>query len=437
MYYDKRIRYIDYLENGEKKRNCGYVKATVTGGRLLLEVRIRDLYETDDVASEVALEGGGTESRIGTVQIKQGCGCFRWEYLDPEQEGDGIALGAGMRYGQLERIQVQLSPRRSLRCIWRAAETAGENGTSAQAAYAPKENGQSVQQEDVPAQRIAGESAQGDIPGEAVYYEPRPEDSARESMRPEPQPVPQPEDSVRETVHSASQSEISPESVSRETAGSGLRPISQAEDAVGKSVLPELQPGSQPEDYKEDGMDPVIDAAEIEGVTLQEPQPENLPESTDPADMGESTDPADMRESADPADMGERTEPQRTRQTPRMASMSEDKWRQLQKIHPHIRPFQDEREYLSLRPEDFVILSSGSYRLVQNSFLLHGYFNYEHLILTRVQQKSGDQYYIGVPGNFFEKEKQVAIMYGFESFECRREPASEGEFGYYMIRVDL
>lgn len=388
MYYDKRIRYIDYLENGEKKRNCGYVKATVTGGRLLLEVRIRDLYETDDVASEVALEGGGTESRIGTVQIKQGCGSFRWEYLDPEQEGDGIALGEGISYGQLERIQVQLSPRRSLRCIWRVVETAGENGTSAQAAYAPKENGQ---------------SAQGSMPGEAVYLEP------------------QPKDFDRETVHSASQLEISPESVSGETAGSGLQPISQAEDAGGKSVLPKLQPGSQPENHKGDVMDPVIDAAEIETVAPQEPQPENLPEGIEPADMGERAEP----------------QPQRTRQTPHMASMSEDKWRQLQKIHPHIRPFQDEREYLSLRPEDFVILHSGSYRLVQNSFLLHGYFNYEHLILTCVQQKSGDQYYIGVPGNFFEKEKQVAIMYGFESFECRREPASEGEFGYYMIRVDL
>lgn len=413
MYYDKRIRYIDYLENGEKKRNCGYVKATVTGGRLLLEVMIRNLYETDDVVSEVALEGGGTESRIGTVQIKQGCGSFRWEYLDPEQEGDGIALGKGMRYGQLERIQVQLSPRRSLRCIWRAAETAGENGTSAQVAYVPKENGQ---------------SAQGSMPGEAVYLEPQ--------------------DSDRETVHSASQPEITPESVSGETAGSGLRPISQAEDAAGKSAFPELEPESQPENHKGDVMDPVIDAAEIETVARQEPQPENLPESIEPADMGGSTEPADMGESIEPADMGESTEPadmgeraepqpQRTRQTPHMASMSEDKWKQLQKIHPHIRPFQDEREYLSLRPEDFVILHSGSYRLVQNSFLLHGYFNYEHLILTCVQQKSGDQYYIGVPGNFFEKEKQVAIMYGFESFECRREPASEGEFGYYMIRVDL
>lgn len=442
MYYDKRIRYIDYLENGEKKRNCGYVKATVTGGRLLLEVRIRDLYETDDVASEVALEGGGTESRIGTVQIKQGCGSFRWEYLDPEQEGDGIALGAGMRYGQLERIQVQLSPRRSLRCIWRAAETAGENGTSAQAAYAPKENGQSAQSDDVPALSIDGdsarcepylESAQGGIPGEAVYFEPQPEQAAGERVRPEPQSVPRPKDPARETVHSVSQPEIWPESVSGETLGSGLRLISQAQDAVGISAFPELQPGSPTDNHQGDAMDPAIDAAEIGKIPPQKPQPEN----TDPADMGESADPADMRESADSADMGERAEPQRTRQTPRMASMSEDKWRQLQKIHPHIRPFQDEREYLSLRPEDFVILSSGSYRLVQNSFLLHGYFNYEHLILTRVQQKSGDQYYIGVPGNFFEKEKQVAIMYGFESFECRREPASEGEFGYYMIRVDL
>ena len=34
MYYDKQIRYIDYLENGEKQRNCGYVKITVTDHRL-------------------------------------------------------------------------------------------------------------------------------------------------------------------------------------------------------------------------------------------------------------------------------------------------------------------------------------------------------------------------------------------------------------------
>ena len=92
MYYEKQIRYIDYLENGEKKRNCGNVKVTVTGNRLLLEMRIRDLYETDDMASEVVLEGGGTESRVGTVLIRQGSGSFCWECVDREQEGSRLDL---------------------------------------------------------------------------------------------------------------------------------------------------------------------------------------------------------------------------------------------------------------------------------------------------------------------------------------------------------
>ena len=35
------------------------------------------------------------------------------------------------------------------------------------------------------------------------------------------------------------------------------------------------------------------------------------------------------------------------------------------------------------------------------------------------------------------KEKQVAIMFGFESFECAEEPAQAGDFGYYMMRTEL
>ena len=88
MYYDKQIRYIDYLENGEKQSNCGYVKITVMDNRLLLEMQIRGLYETDDVVSEVALEGAGTERRIGTVLVQQGSGSFRWEIKDSAHTGD-------------------------------------------------------------------------------------------------------------------------------------------------------------------------------------------------------------------------------------------------------------------------------------------------------------------------------------------------------------
>lgn len=121
----------------------------------------------------------------------------------------------------------------------------------------------------------------------------------------------------------------------------------------------------------------------------------------------------------------------------KMISLQEDKWTQLCAIYPHIKPFRDEREYLSISPADFVLLPAADYRAAHNSFLLHGYYNYHHLILARVEKRGEILYYLGVPGNFFEKEKQVAVMFGFESFECADEPAEYGDFGYYMMRTDI
>lgn len=136
------------------------------------------------------------------------------------------------------------------------------------------------------------------------------------------------------------------------------------------------------------------------------------------------------------------TEQQETRSSKKIATehtlhMKDTKWEQLSSIYPHIHPFRDAREFLSVGPEDFVVLRERCYQMTHNSFLLHGYYNYRHLLLMR-QEVSGEvKYYIGVPGNFYEREKQVARMFGFESFEGTREPAWEGDFGYYLIAVEL
>lgn len=113
------------------------------------------------------------------------------------------------------------------------------------------------------------------------------------------------------------------------------------------------------------------------------------------------------------------------------------KWEQLDAIYPHIAPFGDKRRYLQISPGDFVILKDKSYRKVNNSFLLHGYFSYKHLILHRIMKQGEPIYYVGVPGRFYDKEKEVAILFGFDSFECGIDPAKEGDFGYYMMRVEL
>lgn len=318
MYYNKQIHYIDYLENGIKQQNAGYVKITVTEGKLLLEMQIRGLHETDDVASEVIIQGAGCESRIGTVLIQQGSGSFRWEFTDEIHTGEDIVLCQGLQYGQMERIEVQLSTRRCLQCIW------------------------------------------------------------REILRQEVE-LPQMDEENIEEVELPQTDEENVEGVE----------LSQADE--GESVVEEELPQTDETENVEEEP-PAIVTAELE-----------MPKVTE-----------------------NRTVP-----------MGEDKWMQLQNIYPHIRPFRDDREYLSIRPQDFVILREDAYRLVRNSFLLHGFYNYEHLILAKVIQRGENRFYIGVPGNFYEKEKEVAIMFGFESFECKQEPAQVGDFGYYMIRVEL
>ncbi len=120
-------------------------------------------------------------------------------------------------------------------------------------------------------------------------------------------------------------------------------------------------------------------------------------------------------------------------------SASENKWEQLQKGYKKVHPFGDERLFLSIEPKDFVILQASYQRLVNNSFLLHGFYNYRHLILgpdAEMRDENNTCFYLGVPGTYFEREKMVAVMFGFEGFECSG-AVEIGKFGYYMRKVEL
>ncbi len=117
--------------------------------------------------------------------------------------------------------------------------------------------------------------------------------------------------------------------------------------------------------------------------------------------------------------------------------MKAEKWKQLWEMFPHIQPFADDREYMKLCLEDMLVLSEKYYRLVENSFLLHGYYNYGHVVLAKIYLRGQEKIGLGVPGNYYEKEAQVAVLFGFESFEPKTEPAREGDFGYYFISVDI
>ena len=166
---------------------------------------------------------------------------------------------------------------------------------------------------------------------------------------------------------------------------------------------------------------PIAAGREIRGV-IRESMPEELQlEDTQSDEM-------QLKEESCPA-------PDKTMPDFASAGLAENKWLQLWKIYPHITPFKDEREYLTIGPEDFVILPAKYYRMANNSFLLHGYYNYRHLILFPKQD--GDrEYWLGVPGIYHEREKMAARMYGFEKFEGTKREYRVGDMGYYLITVE-
>ena len=118
-------------------------------------------------------------------------------------------------------------------------------------------------------------------------------------------------------------------------------------------------------------------------------------------------------------------------------SLYPDKWQQLCAIYPVVHPFRDGRAYLSIEPRDFVVLQERYQPMVENSFLLHGFYHYKHLLLGRSKQGRSVQYYLGVPGVLYEKEKAAALFYGFENFEGAVTPSEEGSFGYYLKQVQI
>ncbi len=110
-----------------------------------------------------------------------------------------------------------------------------------------------------------------------------------------------------------------------------------------------------------------------------------------------------------------------------------DKWQQLLKSYKQVHPYGDDRLYISIEPKDFMIMSAEYQHLAHNSFLLHGFYNYRHIVLGM----ENDCFYLGVPGVFYEREKMVAMMFGFEAFECQGGVAENGKNGYYLKKVKI
>ena len=82
-------------------------------------------------------------------------------------------------------------------------------------------------------------------------------------------------------------------------------------------------------------------------------------------------------------------------------------WTQMQRRYPKVLAFDYANgcEILSIKPQDIGILPRENWVYGNNSFLLHGYYNYRHLILAKLENPEGEpRYLLGVPGHYYSNE---------------------------------
>lgn len=101
--------------------------------------------------------------------------------------------------------------------------------------------------------------------------------------------------------------------------------------------------------------------------------------------------------------------------------------------------YADGCEILAIKPQDIGLLPRENWVYGNNSFLLHGYYNYRHLILARLNQPGGGgRYLLGVPGHYQSNERYMASMFGFSDFVLsKRQPPRDSRFGYWYTDIQM
>ncbi len=111
---------------------------------------------------------------------------------------------------------------------------------------------------------------------------------------------------------------------------------------------------------------------------------------------------------------------------------------EMMENYPRMYPFEDDEMLWCIRiePQDIGHLPIDTWVIANNSFLLHGYYSYRHLVLMKTADKYHPSYLIGVPGVYHNKDEFMAKMFGFELFKPMSSKEDvRGEFGYWCISI--
>ena len=449
--YHRLISYIYAYEGGIKGKNTGFAKLETRGTSCRIQVSVRRVFAGGSPIG-VYLLAGQEEIRIGTLFVRGGNGEFRAVVNCENIEGSGCNMEecCGLTLHETD------SAWRAYTTIW---EDAVAHAAEVELADVTAEKVREQEAEKEEATRKQTENVSGEVNSASVGKEKLDEaseltrsgemesqDTSAETEKKEAVNInetdfgisqPQPEkleDSNLEILEDTETMEAVPD-------------ISETSDHQEAEIVQEAQTETPQESFQESNQ-------EAQTETPQESSQESFQEAQTEArrkDSQEST--REVRKEAlpdSPPDHQEafQSDSQNQKQPQPDSSKefskedpAESLWNRLRAAYPKVTAFEcaDGCEILVIKPQDIGLLPRENWVYGNNSFLLHGYYNYRYLILARLG-KSGERgrYILGVPGHYGNNEKYMAAMFGFDRFvRSTRQPPRDSRFGYWYTDLNF
>ena len=401
--YHRLISYIYAYEGGIKGKNTGFAKLETRGTSCRIQVSVRRVFAGGSPIG-VYLLAGQEEIRIGTLFVRGGNGEFRAVVNCENIEGSGCNMEecCGLTLHETD------SAWRAYTTIWedavahaaeveladvtaekvREQEAEKEEATRKQTERAQEAEGQNA--EEVPDISETSDHQEAEIVQEAQTE--TPQESSQESTQEAQTETPQ--ESFQESnqeVQTETPQESSQESFQKAQTEARRKDSQESTREVRKEMPPDSPPDHQ-------------EAFQSDSQNQKQPQPDSSKEFP----------------KEDPA---------------------ETLWDRLRAAYPKVTAFEcaDGCEILVIKPQDIGLLPRENWVYGNNSFLLHGYYNYRYLILARLG-KSGERgrYILGVPGHYGNNEKYMAAMFGFDRFvRSTRQPPRDSRFGYWYTDLNF
>ncbi len=404
------ITYINKYENDEKMENAGFAKVEIRGSVCRVEVHLRNL-AIEQTEATVYLFARKEEIiqgiPVGEMVIARGAGDVRYAFEVKE------LLKFGLTIGDMEGIMIPVGGQDYLASQWKNGEI--------------KINSFQVLKEEAESKRLdTPDSSNESVPSKTAGKERASvRNQAANRGRASVQTNSGNDKDASEQVNSGDDKGAPVQNHSGKASGAPIQ-------ANAKSVSVSTDSGNRESAPMQLESDSGTDAS-------VQTNPANVKDASVQSAAAEKKGVSVQQQTADVRDGSSQRDNRNIQATelPLEEFLEESGWEKIfQKLRLKmdiVYPFEgQEIECVNMQLNDLQEFPRKYWYVGNNSFLLHGFFNYRHILFGEMSENGKKEYFIGVPGIFQNQERVMASMFGFPEFRTAKHTEFKtGNFGYW------